>query len=74
VTANRSIDFFDKQFRQQAQDRHSRLNPFEQAALPYPSGRVLDCGCGPGNRAGSVRLHARGGSVVTVVVKRPAAP
>ena len=51
MTTNRSIDFFDKQFRQQALDRQYQLNPFEQAALPYLSGRVLDCGCGMGNLA-----------------------
>jgi len=51
VNANRSIEFFDRQFRQQALDRHSQLNPFEQAALPYLRGRVLDYGCGMGNLA-----------------------
>ena len=51
MTANRSIDFFDRQFRQQAPDPHSQLNPFEQAALPYLGGRVLDYGCGMGNLA-----------------------
>ncbi len=51
MNANRSIDFFDRQFRQQALDGYSQLNPFEQAALPYLSGRVLDYGCGMGNLA-----------------------
>lgn len=48
---NHSIKFFDVQFRQQAQQRDFRLNPFELAALPHLHGRVLDYGCGLGNLA-----------------------
>lgn len=49
--ANRSIDFFDRQFRQQAGAGDFKLNPFELATLPHLSGRVLDFGCGLGNLA-----------------------
>ncbi len=64
MNAIRSIDFFDRQFRQQAQDRRYQLNPFEQAALPYLSGRVLDLGCGMGNLA--FAAAARGCTVLAL--------
>ena len=51
MKSNRSIQFFDTQFEQQALNGHCALNPFEQAALPYLYGRVLDYGCGMGNLA-----------------------
>ena len=47
---NRSIAFFDEQFRRQAGDALA-LNPFEALALPYLHGEVLDFGCGLGNLA-----------------------
>ena len=43
------IQFFEQQFRRQVAERDFALNPFEQAALPYVRGRVLDLGCGLGN-------------------------
>lgn len=46
-----SVDFFDRQFQQQTRNSDRALNPFELAALPYLSGRVLDYGCGIGNLA-----------------------
>ena len=49
MTANRTVDFFDAQFRRQASEREFALNPFESAALPHLRGRVLDLGCGLGN-------------------------
>ncbi|OHC67511.1 MAG: hypothetical protein A3H93_01940 [Rhodocyclales bacterium RIFCSPLOWO2_02_FULL_63_24] len=51
MNANHSINFFDRQFRQQVQNRDFQLNPFELAALPHLHGRVLDFGCGLGNLA-----------------------
>ena len=48
---NSSIAFFDRQFQQQVQSSDCALNPFELAALPHLSGRVLDYGCGMGNLA-----------------------
>jgi tellurite methyltransferase len=48
---NRSIRFFDEQFRQQAEAGRYELNPFERRALPLLEGNVLDLGCGLGNLA-----------------------
>ncbi|MGA7950330.1 MAG: methyltransferase domain-containing protein [Thiobacillaceae bacterium] len=46
-----SIEFFDRQFRQQVAKGEFALNPFEQAVLPHLSGSALDLGCGLGNLA-----------------------
>jgi tellurite methyltransferase len=46
-----SVRFFDEQFQRQIRAGDLALNPFEQAALPYLQGRVLDFGCGLGNLA-----------------------
>lgn len=68
--ANRSIDFFDQQFRAQIAAGDFALNPFEQAALPFVRGRVLELGCGLGNLAiGAARAGAR---VVAVDASLPA--
>ena len=48
---NSSIQFFDKQFQQQARNGDCVLNPFELTAVPHLFGRVLDYGCGMGNLA-----------------------
>lgn len=61
MNTNRSVDFFDAQFRRQAQAGDVALNPFERAVLPYLQGRVLDFGCGMGNLA--CAAAARGCSV-----------
>lgn len=50
MTENRSIAFFDEQFRRPG-DAALKLNPFEELALPYLTGDVLDFGCGLGNLA-----------------------
>ena len=47
--ANRSIEFFDTQFQRQIREGQFALNPFEELALPYLRGRILDLGCGLGN-------------------------
>lgn len=49
MDSDASIRFFDAQFQRQVRDADLRLNPFEQRALPYLTGRVLDYGCGLGN-------------------------
>src|SRR5450759_4075521 len=64
MPVNRSIEFFDKQFEQQVRDREFRLNPFEEMALPFLRGRVLDLGCGMGNLA--IEAARRGCSVVAL--------
>lgn len=64
MTANTSIQFFDTQFQQQVRGAGLPLNPFEQTALPYLQGRVLDYGCGMGNLA--VAAAQRGCSVLAL--------
>lgn len=64
MESNRSIAFFDAQFQRQARLGDHQLNPFEIAALPYLSGRVLDYGCGMGNLA--CEVARRGGSVLAL--------
>ncbi len=48
MSVSRSVEFFDRQFAQQAGGPSPGLNPFEQAALPHLRGSVLDYGCGMG--------------------------
>lgn len=48
---NKSIDFFDRQFRQAPAESSLKLNPFEEQALPWVRGDVLDFGSGMGNLA-----------------------
>jgi tellurite methyltransferase len=49
VDAPHSVAFFEAQFRRQIASEDFALNPFEEAALPFVAGRVLDLGCGLGN-------------------------
>ncbi len=59
MAADHSVRFFDAQFQQQARAGDFQLNPFEQAALPYLRGRVLDLGCGMGNLAFAAAKRGR---------------
>lgn len=68
--SNSSIRFFDTQFQRQVREADLQLNPFEQAALPYLHGRVLDYGCGLGNLA---RAAARQGCSVLALDASPTA-
>ncbi len=70
MVTDSSIRFFESQFQRQVLDPDPGLNPFEQAALPYLSGRVLDYGCGLGNLA--VSAARRGCSVVALDASRTA--
>ncbi|HEY9097335.1 MAG TPA: class I SAM-dependent methyltransferase [Thiobacillus sp.] len=51
MSSDTSIHFFETQFQQQVRNTDLTLNPFEQAALVYLQGAVLDYGCGLGNLA-----------------------
>lgn len=59
-----SFSFFDRQFKQQVLSQDFQLNPFELAALPHLTGRVLDFGCGLGNLA--IAAAQRGCSIVAL--------
>lgn len=70
MTAPDPVDFFERQFRRQVQEADFALNPFEQLALPYVAGTVLDLGCGLGNF--SLEAARRGCSVTAVDASRTA--
>ncbi|NNM66150.1 MAG: class I SAM-dependent methyltransferase [Burkholderiales bacterium] len=59
-----SVRFFDAQFERQVRESDLTLNPFEQLALSYLHGKVLDYGCGLGNL--TVAAARRGCSVVAL--------
>ena len=70
MASDASIRFFETQFRRQVEASDLKLNPFEQRALPYLHGRVLDYGCGLGNLALEA---ARRGCRVTALDGSPTA-
>lgn len=64
MNTGNSVDFFDRQFRQQVEQQDFQLNPFELEVLPHLYGRVLDFGCGLGNLA--MAAAAQGCSVLAL--------
>jgi tellurite methyltransferase len=70
MTISHSVSFFDAQFQKQLCEQSFALNPFEQAALKYLAGDVLDLGCGLGNLS---MAAARNGANVVAVDASPAA-
>jgi tellurite methyltransferase len=72
--ANRTVEYFEAQFRKQsassAGSNAVALNDFQQAALPFLSGRVLDLACGLG---GLSVAAARNGCEVIAVDASPTA-
>jgi len=64
VSTNKSIEFFDTQFRNQVAAGDFTLNPFETTSLPFVHGRALDFGCGLGNL--TITAARRGLDVVAV--------
>lgn len=70
MTTPDTVDFFERQFQRQVRETDFALNPFEQLALPYVAGSVLDLGCGLGNLSLEA---ARRGSSVTAVDASPTA-
>lgn len=70
VTESDSIRFFDMQFRRQAAAGEFVPNPFEQRALPYLQGSVLELGCGLGNL--SVAAAEKGAMVLALDASRSA--
>jgi tellurite methyltransferase len=65
-----SVQFFDAQFQRQLEAGELQLNPFEQLALGFVHGNVLDYGCGLGNLA--VAAARKGCSVVALDASRTA--
>ena len=61
---NRTLDFFSQQFEKQIATKDYHLNSFEQLALAYVRGRVLDLGGGLGNFS---LAAARAGHKVTAI-------
>lgn len=69
--SRQAIAFFDDQFRRQVAAGEPELNPFEQAALPWLRGAVLDYGCGLGGLALAAarrgcRMRALDGSATAI--------
>lgn len=67
---NHSVKFFDSQFQTQVNKGNFSLNPFEQLALPFLKGKVLDLGCGLGNL--SIEAARQGARVLALDASKTA--
>jgi tellurite methyltransferase len=70
MNPNNSLQFFETQFQRQVHEADAGLNPFEQQALPYLRGAVLDYGCGLGQLA--LAAARQGCSVLALDASRTA--
>lgn len=70
MDSNTSLQFFETQFQRQVHEADAGLNPFEQQALPYLRGAVLDYGCGLGQLA--MAAARQGCSVLALDASRTA--
>jgi tellurite methyltransferase len=66
----KSVEFFDQAFRHLPVTDAGKLNPFEELALPYLHGEVLEFGCGMGNLAFAAAAR---GCTLTALDASPAA-
>ena len=64
MTPNRTVEFFEAEFRRRAGAQGVPPSSFEEAALPWVTGRVLDLACGLGSL--SLTAARRGCSVLAV--------
>jgi tellurite methyltransferase len=64
MAPNRTIDFFEAEFQKRVAGHDGAPSGFEESALPFVAGKVLDLACGLGNLA--LAAARRGCEVVAV--------